>query len=43
MFLKEYVDILTTLCLGALYTFKMWLDEYFLNSWKKYENVLGKC
>ena len=24
---------LATLWLGALYTFKMWLDEYFLSSW----------
>ena len=32
IFLKEHVDILTTLWLGALYTSKMWLNEYFLNS-----------
>ena len=31
MFLKKHVDILTTLWLGALYTFKIWLDKYLLN------------
>ena len=25
--------LLTKLWLGVLYTFKIWLDEYFLNSW----------
>ena len=30
---------LTTLWLGPLYPFKMWLDEYFLNSW--YRNRKG--
>ena len=40
--------LLTTLWLGALYTLKIWSDEYFLNSWYRdcergikiyYENV----
>ena len=31
MFLKDHADFLTTHCLGALRTFKMWFDEYFVN------------
>ena len=38
---------LTTLWLGVLCTFNMWLYEYFLNGGvvtvKKHENVLRKC
>ena len=32
MFLKNMLIFLATLWLGDLYAFKMWLDEYFLNS-----------